>query len=61
MRVISDELAALIGDAMEKATQCLMQTEKDYAALAARYDDAMKRINDMQAELEHLRREVSRG
>lgn len=28
--------------------------------LAARYDDAMKRITDMQAELEHLRREVNR-
>ena len=29
--------------------------------LASKYDDAMKRINDMQAELEHLRREVNRG
>ena len=28
--------------------------------LAAKYDDAMKRIHDMQAELEHLRREVNR-
>jgi len=32
-----------------------------FADLAARYDDAMKRISDMQAELEYLRREVSRG
>ena len=28
--------------------------------LSAKYDDALKRINDMQAELEHLRREVNR-
>jgi len=31
-----------------------------FAALARRYDDAMRRINDMQAELEYLRREVNR-
>ena len=30
-------------------------------ALAARYDDAMKRISDLTAELEYLRREVNRG
>jgi hypothetical protein len=35
--------------------------EASYRALAARYDEAMKRIHDMQAELEHLRREVNRG
>lgn len=28
--------------------------------LAAKYDDAMKRINDLQAEVDHLRREVNR-
>jgi hypothetical protein len=27
----------------------------------ARYDDAMKRIQDLTAELEYLRREVNRG
>ena len=27
---------------------------------ATRYDDALKRINDMQAELEYLRQEVNR-
>jgi hypothetical protein len=35
--------------------------EDDYRALLARYDDALKRINDMQAELEYLRQEVNRG
>ena len=29
--------------------------------LAVRYDEALKRINDLQAEVEHLRREVNRG
>lgn len=29
-------------------------------ALASRYDDAMKRIQDLESELEHLRREVNR-
>jgi hypothetical protein len=29
--------------------------EDDYRALLTRYDDALKRINDMQAELEFLR------
>lgn len=32
----------------------------NYQKLAARYDDALKRINDLEAELEHLRREVNR-
>lgn len=32
----------------------------NYRKLAARYDDALKRINDLEAELEHLRREVNR-
>jgi hypothetical protein len=35
--------------------------EDDYRALLTRYDDALKRINDMQAELEYLRQEVNRG
>lgn len=34
--------------------------EDDYRTLLRRYDDAMKRINDMQSELEYLRREVIR-
>ncbi len=39
----------------------LLQANITILGLSARYDDAMKRIEDMQAELEHLRREVSRG
>ena len=35
--------------------------EDDYRTLLYRYDDAMKRIQDMQAELEYLRQEVNRG
>ena len=35
--------------------------EDDYRALLNRYDDALKRMNDMQAELEYLRQEVNRG
>lgn len=31
-----------------------------FNGLTARYDDAMKRIQDMQAELEHLRAELAR-
>lgn len=34
--------------------------EDDYRMLLNRYDDAMKRIQDMQAELEYLRQEVRR-
>ena len=35
--------------------------EEMITELAAKYDDAMKRIQDMQAELDFLRREVNRG
>ena len=35
--------------------------EDDYRALFTRYDDALKRLNDLQAELEYLRLEVNRG
>ena len=34
--------------------------EDDYRTLLTRYDDAMKLIQDMQAELEFLRLEVNR-
>lgn len=44
----------------ELARQIRLQDET-YKALAARYDEALKRIHDMQAELEYLRREVGRG
>lgn len=33
---------------------------RDFSALTVRYDDAMKRIQDMQAELEFLRSELAR-
>lgn len=32
----------------------------NYRKLAARYDDALKRINDLEAELEFLRNELAR-
>ena len=32
----------------------------DFQKLTEKYDDALQRINDMQAELEFLRREVNR-
>jgi uncharacterized protein involved in exopolysaccharide biosynthesis len=35
--------------------------EDDYRTLLTRYDDAMKRIQDMQAELVFLRQEVYRN
>ena len=34
--------------------------EDDYQTLLRRYDDAMKRIQDLTAELEYLRQEVNR-
>ena len=34
---------------------------RDNAELATRYDDAIERIHNLTAELEYLRREVSRG
>ena len=34
--------------------------EDDYRTLLRRYDDAQKRIQDLTAELEYLRREVNR-
>jgi chromosome segregation ATPase len=60
MKVISDEEIALILANVEIAKQALEQMDTDYNALAAKYDDALKRIADLQAEVEHLRREVNR-
>jgi hypothetical protein len=40
-------------------TYLMVQRERDN--LAVRYDQALKRINDLTAELEYLRREVNRG
>jgi len=36
------------------------ELEGEYRQLLNRYDDAMKRIQDMQAELEYLRMEANR-
>lgn len=36
------------------------EAAKTIQQLAVRYDEALKRINDLQAEVEHLRREVNR-
>lgn len=44
-----DSIRELADDAAETIQQ-----------LAVRYDEALKRINDLQAEVEHLRREVNR-
>ena len=38
----------------------LEEAKKNIVSLAARYDEAIQRINDLTAELEYLRREVSR-
>ena len=35
-------------------------TDEEYRQLTQKYDDAMKRIHDMQAELEYLRMEANR-
>lgn len=53
--------AAQFGDAMHRLIMAARRQDKDYKALVERYDDAMKRIQDMQAELEYLRLEVNRG
>lgn len=47
-------------DDIAMAIQIIFQRGHELQALAARYDDAMKRIQDLTAELEHLRREVNR-
>lgn len=47
--------------APENLTIGLRQAADELDSLYVRYDDAMKRIQDMQAELEYLRQEVNRG
>lgn len=47
-------------DELRNCQRLAVLQEETYRQLAARYDDALKRINDLQAELEYLRREVSR-
>jgi hypothetical protein len=50
-----------IPDDILLAINIIAKRGQELQSLANRYDDAMKRIHDMQAELEHLRREVNRG
>ena len=54
---MSETMLDLISQLQRQATL----SEADYRALLARYDDAMKRIADLTAELEYLRLEVNRG
>ena len=54
---MSEAMLVLI-DQMRREAQL---AEDDYRTLLHRYDDALKRIADMQAELEYLRQEVNRS
>ena len=61
---MSETAEELLRDSMnlaERGLAIMKLMDADYKALASRYDDAMKRIQDMQAELEYLRQEVNRG
>lgn len=57
---ITTALDNMINDPRESRRLAVLQ-EETYRQLAARYDDALKRINDLESELEHLRWEVNRG
>lgn len=54
----------MTGNIFSKHTTQLLELVKEHARevgdLARRYDDALKRMNDMQAELEFLRAELGR-
>jgi hypothetical protein len=50
-----------IPDDILLAINIIAKRGQELQSLANRYDDAMKRIHDLTAELEHLRREVNRG
>lgn len=52
--------AAQFGDAMHRLIMAARLQDKDYKALLERYDDAMKRIADLTAELEYFRHEQGR-
>ncbi len=49
-----------IADQFKELQRQVWLQQDDYRALLTRYDDAIKRLHDMQAELEYLRREVNR-
>ena len=53
---MSEAMLVLISQLQREA----QLAEDDYRTLLTRYDAAMKRIQDMQAELEYLRLEVNR-
>lgn len=57
---ITTALDNMINDPRESRRLAVLQ-EETYRQLAARYDDALKRINDLESELEYLRWEVNRG
>jgi hypothetical protein len=54
-------MSQLMMDLLSQVQRQAQLAEDDYRALLKRYDDALKRMNDMQAELEYLRLEVNRG
>lgn len=53
---MSEAMLVLISQLQREA----QLAEDDYRTLLNRYDDAMKRIADLTAELEYLRLEVNR-
>lgn len=57
---IHDVLLRFLEDSKQLQRFIYLQDD-DYKRLLQRYDDAQKRIHDMQAELEYLRMEVNRG
>ena len=54
---MSEEIQRLLEDLNYR----IRLQDEDYHKLLRRYDDAQKRMNDMQAELDYLRQEVRRG
>ena len=57
IQVYLDEIAARVR-LQDESFRALVAR---YDALTVRYDEAIERIHNLQAELEYLRREVGRG
>ena len=57
IQVFLDEIAARVR-LQDESFRALVAR---YDALTVRYDEAIERIHNLQAELEYLRREVGRG
>lgn len=53
-------MSQLMMDLLSQVQRQAQLADDDYRALLTRYDDALKRMHDMQAELEYLRLEVNR-